>query len=116
MTGPAPGLFSSGLQPERTHLAWSRTGLGFLVNAALLVRFAEHARPPALAYAAAVVMGAGGIAISVLGRLSYPRRNRALAAGRSIAAPALLRGVWLTLTIGAVGATAATVSALLAGS
>lgn len=115
MTGPTPGLFSSGLQPERTHLAWTRTGLGFVVNAALLVRFAPHAHPPLLAQAAAAVMALGGIVVSILGRASYAPRNRALAAGGSIAAPWLLRTVWALLSVGAGGAAAATISALIGG-
>lgn len=108
-------LFSHGLQPERTHLAWGRTGLGFLANAGLLIRFAPLAHPPALAYGAALVLGVGGVVVSVLGRFAYAPRNRALAARHPIAAPVPLRVVWLFLMVGSVSAMAAVVSALLGG-
>lgn len=108
-------LYHPGLQPERTHLAWGRTGLGFLVNAGLLIRFAPLAHPPVLAYGAAGVLVLGGIVVSALGRFSYAPRNRALAVRRSVAAPQLLRVVWLFLSVGTVGAAAAMISAGLGG-
>lgn len=49
MTGPAPPRrpATDGLQPERTALAWSRTSLGALANAALpLFRDTEHHSGP----------------------------------------------------------------------
>lgn len=49
MTGPAPPrrAATDGLQPERTALAWSRTSLGALANAALpLFRDIEHHSGP----------------------------------------------------------------------
>lgn len=108
-------LYHPGLQAERTHLAWGRTGLGFLVNAGLLIRFAPLAHPPALAYGAAGVLAVGGMVVSALGRLSYAPRNRALAAGRSVAARQLLRVVWLFLSLGTIGAAAALLSAVFDG-
>lgn len=109
-----PGdLFHSGLQPERTHLAWTRTGLGFLAIAALLVRFGDHARPPALAYGAAVVWAGGGLATAIYGRLSYPRRNAHLRAGHSIAEPVALRVLSFVTGAGGLAAAAAVGSSLL---
>lgn len=114
MGAHVPGdLFNAGLQPERTHLAWTRTGLGFLAIAALLVRFADHARPPALAYGAAVVWAGGGLATAIYGRLSYPRRNAHLRAGRSIAEPAALRALAYVTGLGGLAVAVAVGSALL---
>lgn len=108
-------LYHHGLQPERTHLAWGRTGLGFLVNAGLLIRFAPLAHPPALAYGAAGVLVVGGVVVSALGRFAYAPRNRALAARRSVAARQSLRVAWLFLSVGTVGAAAALLSAVFDG-
>lgn len=106
-------LFHAGLQPERTHLAWTRTGLGFLGIAALLVRFADHARPPALAYGAAVIWAGGGLATAIYGRLSYPRRNAHLRMGRSIAEPAAMRALSVVTGAGGLAVALAVGSALL---
>ncbi len=57
----APGS-RPGLAAERTALAWSRTAMGLLVVAGLLVRFAERGRAPVageLAAAIALVVAAG---------------------------------------------------------
>lgn len=68
----------SGLQPERTSLAWQRTSMGFLVNGGLLI-LREAAQPanvgPRLVLA--VVALAFALLCTVLGR----RRNSRLLTG-----------------------------------
>lgn len=54
-TGGGAGPGESGMQAERTRLAWSRTALGVLANAALLaVREVGAARPSAAMIAVAL--------------------------------------------------------------
>lgn len=97
ITGP------SGLQPERTSLAWQRTSLGFLINSGLLL-LREAARPanvlPRLILA--VVALAFALACTVLGR----RRNKQLLTGASLPtelAPSREVGIlgWSVLVLGA---------------
>ena len=96
-------------QPERTALAWQRTGLGVLAVAGLLGhRAVEHGRPALLVPAAAAAL----LGLVVLGALA-PRRYRDVRRGlgaRSVAAPRAVAGV--TVVVLLVGAAAA-VSVLL---
>jgi putative membrane protein len=92
-------------QPERTALAWQRTGLGVLAVAGLLAhRAVEEERPLLL-----VLAGAGALlGLVVLGALApvrYRGIRRRVAAGTGAAAPRLVAGA--TATVLLVGAAAA---------
>ena len=54
------------LANERTLLAWSRTGLGFLLAAATLLRFGDGHPADLVAAGAAVVLGAAAGAVGLL--------------------------------------------------
>ncbi|MBL8290126.1 MAG: DUF202 domain-containing protein [Rubrivivax sp.] len=73
----------AGLQAERTALAWSRTGLGVLLNAALVLRAGLLQQSKALAALGAVLLLAGA-AVTVYGGL----RKRQLLRSPALAAPA----------------------------
>jgi len=89
---------------ERTLLAWSRTTVGALIVAGLLIRFAERGRAPAageLAAALAIAFAAGIAWASRRrrGRERYePRAMRGVAAGVTVVAVAALLAVTLALT------------------
>ncbi|ANJ26477.1 DUF202 domain-containing protein [Agromyces aureus] len=53
-----------GLQPERTALAWSRTGLAIAVNAVLVLRNGLSSNQPALASAGVVLFVLAAVAIA----------------------------------------------------
>ncbi len=74
-------------QPERTALAWQRTGLGVLAVAGLIGHSAVREGDPAVLLVAGVAALAG---LGVLGALA-PVRYRRLAAGSGAAAPVLAR-------------------------
>lgn len=101
----APRVADPGLQLERTQLSWRRTGLSSAVAAAAAVRLGL----PALG-ALAVLLGAVGLALSLLTVLlaqrRYRRAHRALldrgALDQDGAAPALATAA--VLTVGAVTA------------
>ena len=88
-----PGLWHPGVQHERTTLAWTRTGLSYLVCSLLCARLAAHA--PLLA--ACVALGGTPAAAILLGGVyrHHPRRTAALFAHRPVATPARL----VTLTM-----------------
>jgi len=92
----------SGLQRERTALAWYRTALAVLVNGALLVRAAVEARSP-LVWAVAVLVVTAALGLFAVGWL----RSRAiLLAAASSASPHAVAiampvgAVWLACTAG----------------
>ncbi|TFV63095.1 UNVERIFIED_ORG: DUF202 domain-containing protein [Bacillus sp. AZ43] len=86
-------------QPERTALAWQRTGLGVLAVAGLLAHGAVRDRDPAVL----VVAGAAALlGLAVLGGLA-PVRYRRLAGSRSgVAVPALVRAATAVVVVVAV--------------
>jgi uncharacterized membrane protein YidH (DUF202 family) len=68
---------------ERTDLAWTRTGLGFLANGALMFRFAHEVALSAIGYATGLAMGLFGLTLLVSARSGGPSdatRPRAVAA------------------------------------
>ncbi|TQN37651.1 putative membrane protein [Blastococcus colisei] len=74
-------------QPERTALAWQRTGLGVLAVAALIAHGAVRESRPAALIAAGI---AALLGLGVLGGLG-PLRYRRLVAGPRTAVPGLVR-------------------------
>jgi uncharacterized membrane protein YidH (DUF202 family) len=89
-----------GLQHERTALAWDRTGLGFLVFGALLLR---SGRPPFhpirhLPGVAAIALGVGLLAWAA------SRYRSQMADGRTTPAPGAVRLVAAAASVLSVGA------------
>ena len=97
-------LFDPGLQPERTDLAWRRTGLGFLANAALMARFAHETSLDLAAYGLAVLFALTGAVTLARTRHLYDRRGAGLRAGVPAARPDLLRALWSATTVLCVAA------------
>lgn len=79
-TGAAEGPFDPGLQPERTALAWQRTGLALATGALAGLRIL-----PSLLGPVAFAPAAGGlviaIAVVVLARRRYRRAHEHLTQG-----------------------------------
>jgi uncharacterized membrane protein YidH (DUF202 family) len=111
----APRLFDPGLQLERTHLAWSRTALGFFANAALMARVARRLDPPAVGYAIAVALALIGVAAWVHGRSTYAPRARDIHAGRPPLSPKALRRLALATAVVSTAAAAMALRTLLGG-
>jgi uncharacterized membrane protein YidH (DUF202 family) len=76
-----------GLQPQRTALAWARTGLAMIVNSLLVLRLGVNAadRPVEL-------LGIGFLAISAGMLLIGERRRRQLARAPAGASPRVMAG------------------------
>lgn len=92
-----------GLQPERTSLAWHRTGLAMLFNGALLVRTTAEAHSPALVTVASLVVIAALLTFAVAWH-----RDKMLARPASPVAPhtvlvmLLVGSVWIACTAAAL--------------
>jgi putative membrane protein len=97
-------------QPERTALAWQRTGLGVLAVAALLVLGAMRKESPVLLGVACVVALLGLGTLAGLGTARYRRLRRSLHTGASVSAPGMAAcvtaAVVLTAAAAAVGVVA----------
>ena len=101
--------FDSGLQPERTSLAWQRTSLALGIAALLAARLvAEHAWWAAVAFAAAGITAI--VSLLVATRRRYRRVHRALSASPSGAVPS---GAFSFLALASV-ATLIALAAMLA--
>lgn len=74
-------LRDSGLQPERTSLAWSRTVLGYLVVATICLKAASHIGPVGIVSAVSYISVAVAIACSTATR--YDRHVRGMHFERS---------------------------------
>jgi uncharacterized membrane protein YidH (DUF202 family) len=101
-------LFDPGVQLERTHLAWTRTALGFFANAALVLRLARDTYPALAGYVIASMLGMIGVIVWWHGRHTYPRRATRLQDGEPCV-PA-----HATLILARATATVAVAAALLA--
>jgi uncharacterized membrane protein YidH (DUF202 family) len=89
----------AGLQPERTQLAWTRTALGFFVNAALVARFGSHTAVDRPAYALAIIMAITGALLLAHARRVYAERTSVRGSDRPTARPGAVRAVWLATTL-----------------
>ena len=104
---PTVGTPTVETQPERTALAWQRTGLGVLAVAGLLAhRAAEDERRVLLLLAGAAAL-LGLLVLGALAPLRYRDVRRRVAAGTAAAAPRLVVGVTVTvLVVAAIAAVA----------
>lgn len=106
-------LFDPALQLERTHLAWTRTGLAFLGNAALVARMSGRVHPSALALAVAVALAVIGAWVWWHGRGAYPVRSVALKRGSPPEEPAVLHVLGAITTVVVLAAAAAALTTLI---
>jgi putative membrane protein len=103
--------FDAGLQPERTELAWTRTALGFFLNAALVARLGSHTALDRPAYALATIAALTGAALLHHARRVYRDRAVQVASDRPTVRPGAVRALWLTATLMAAATTALVASA-----
>jgi putative membrane protein len=94
-------------QPERTALAWQRTGLGVLAVAGLLGHRAVEQERPALLVLAGAGALLGLVVLGALAPLRYRDVRRRVAAGTGAAAPRLVAGVTTTVLLVAAAAAVA---------
>ncbi|MGY1802688.1 DUF202 domain-containing protein [Blastococcus sp. SYSU D00922] len=97
-------------QPERTALAWQRTGLGVLAVAGLLGhRAVEHERPVLLVLAGTAAL-LGLVVLGALAPVRYRGVRRCLGSGAGARAPRSVAAVTaVVLVVGAVAAAAVVV-------
>lgn len=67
----AEGPWDSGLQPERTALAWLRTGLSFTAGGLVLIRFVAHSSTVAAVVATVLLVPLAAL----LGWLTWQRHG-----------------------------------------
>jgi putative membrane protein len=94
-------------QPERTALAWQRTGLGVLAVAGLLGHRAVEQERPALLVLAGAGALLGLVVLGALAPLRYRHVRRRVAVGTGAAAPRLVAGVTTTVLLVAAAAAVA---------
>jgi putative membrane protein len=86
-------------QPERTALAWQRTGLGVMAVAGLLGHGAVENRQAVLLVVAGVAALLGLAVLGGLAPVRYRQVRRRVAAGTDASAPALLAAVTATVIL-----------------
>lgn len=95
-------VWDSGLQPERTRLAWQRTSLALISAGLIVARIVGHHDPGSgIAIAAAVTILAG--ATGVLSTQRYRRNNRRLSAEQPLPGGVvnlLMTGAFLVIAFG----------------
>ncbi len=100
MSAAAPsGGRDPGLQPERTVLAWSRTGLSVVTGSLLAARLLAPQRG-----GAGLALGAAGVLLGLLLLVAAPLRERRAAPGRRPAAGLLAAVAAGCFLLGAAGA------------
>lgn len=105
MTAPAE------TQPERTALAWQRTGLGVLAVGGLLGHRAVEHRQPALLVLAGVAALLGLAVLGGLAPVRYRHIRRRIADGVDAGAPRLLATVTATAVLAGAAAALAVLTA-----
>ena len=95
-------------QPERTALAWQRTGLGVMGVAGLLGHGAVRGEQPALLVLAGTSALLGLVVLGGLAPVRYRQLRRRLAEGTGMAAPRLVAGATAAVALVALAAAAAT--------
>ena len=107
--GAEQGHWDPGLQPERTALAWQRTGLAFCLASLVALRDGIATGDPAVTLLAVLALVAA-LFVVARSRAELPRRVRALRAGEPLPAPAAVPTVLfclVALAAAAVGILAA---------
>lgn len=90
-----------GLQPERTYLAWTRTGLAFAAVAVLLIRRATQGHAWLLTFGLPAALVAAGMIAQAHWR--YRKTLVLVRAGRSPASPALIAAVAMAACVVSTG-------------
>lgn len=108
MSAGTPGHWDPGLQPERTSLAWQRTGLALSLASTVALREGVVGADPVVLVLSATALVAGGLVVHRC-RAELPGRIEALRAGGPLPPPGGVRAVVVAL----VCLAAATVTVLL---
>lgn len=91
-----------GLQPQRTALAWARTGLAMIVNSLLVLRLGVNAADRPVEF-----LGIGFLAISAGVLMIGEIRRRQLARAHTAASPRVVRICTLFVVLGSIASVVA---------